>query len=69
MPLGSNFATPTLENNAKQLTELEKEIEDLKKIVNVMKEPQPEPVTSTQIESTQKDIDLLIGIRDKLIKN
>ena len=68
VPLGSNFATPTLENNKDEviLTTLQKEIKNLQDIIKLLKEPQQEPVPSTQLESTQKELDLLKQLLNKL---
>lgn len=65
VPLGSNFATPTLENNKEELTDKEKEIIELKNIINAISEPQNEPDKSTQ--STQENnIDFLETLNNKL---
>jgi hypothetical protein len=62
VPLGSNNITPTRSVTPKEETELEKQIKELKEIINNIKEPQKEPVTSTQIDSTQKGIDFLENV-------
>jgi hypothetical protein len=67
VPLGSNHITPTRSVTPK-LTQLEKELKELKNIINVLKEPQQEPVTSTQIDSTQKEIDFLKNVINNLKK-
>jgi hypothetical protein len=68
VPIGSNHITPTRSVTPKteQLTKLELELKELKNIINVLKEPQPEPVTSTQIDSTQKEIDFLKNVINNL---
>ena len=58
VPLGSNFVTPTLENNRKESTPLDKEIENLKGLINLMNEPQTEPEASTQ-STQEREIDFL----------
>ncbi len=65
VPLGSNFATPTLNNN--KVDELETQIKELRKIVDKLNESQTEPDNSTQlVDSTQDEIDLLKAINNKL---
>lgn len=66
VPIGSNHVTPTRSVTPKILTELEKELNTLKQLIKVMKEPQQEPVTSTQIDSTQNEIDLLKNLISNL---
>jgi hypothetical protein len=67
VPLGSNHITPTRSVTPK-LTKIEQELKELKNIINVLKEPQQEPVTSTQIDSTQKEIDFLKNVINNLKK-
>jgi len=69
VPIGSNHITPTRSVTPKieQLeTELELQVKELKKILNILKEPQQEPETSTQISSTQKEIEFLKNVINKL---
>ena len=67
VPLGSNYVTPTLENNKETPQEIEiKNLKYLKELFNIMKEPQQEPFSDTQIESTRKEIELLKSINQKL---
>jgi len=69
VPLGSNHVTPTRSVTPKinQLqTELETQVSELKKIINILKEPQQEPGMSTQISSTQKEIDFLKNVINNL---
>ena len=71
VPIGSNHITPTRSVTPKieQLeTELERQVKELKNIINIMKEPQQEPVTSTQIDSTQREIDFLKNVINNLKK-
>jgi hypothetical protein len=61
VPIGSNQVTPTRSVTPKDEvieTQLEKQIRELKSIINSIKEPQKEPETSTQENSTQ-EIDFL----------
>jgi hypothetical protein len=69
VPIGSNQITPTRSVTPKieQLeTELERQVKELKNIINIMKEPQQEPETSTQIDSTHKEIDFLKNVINNL---
>ena len=69
VPVGSNHITPTRSVTPKieQLeTELESQVRELKKIINILKEPQQEPETSTQISSTQREIDFLKNVINNL---
>ena len=69
VPVGSNHITPTRSVTPKieQLeTELESQVRELKKIINILKEPQKEPETSTQISSTQREIDFLKNVINNL---
>jgi len=65
VPLGSNYATPTLSTDVNQLAELEEQINYLRELINVINEPQ-EPDKSTQIESTHNSVDFLKSINEIL---